>query len=158
MFDIYLTEELVTEPVSEGRPDVEALYGKIRIGEFQETFIASLFFWSRTQYEQHWRTALERIIAGATQSALITSYAEPPANVTGDDYLVWWPLYREGDLVYVHNQLLFFRQLSRPFSVEHPWESIGERETVDDEGAQISEWITSVQSIRDCLARKLTKH
>ena len=44
MFDIFLTEESAEEPASEGRLHVEAVYGKIRIGEFHETFIASLFF------------------------------------------------------------------------------------------------------------------
>jgi hypothetical protein len=158
MFDIFLTEESAEEPASEGRLHVEAVYGKIRIGEFHETFIASLFFWSRTQYEHHWRTALERIVGGATQSALIASYVEPPATLIGEEFLVWWPLYREREVVYVQNHLLFFGQLSNPFSAERYWESVGERQTVTAEGAQISEWITSVQSIRDYLARKLTGH
>jgi hypothetical protein len=153
MFDISLTDELVTEPVSEGATGSEAVYGRIRIGDYQETFITSLSFWNRPQYERHWATALQRIVGGKDRSALITSCVEPPLDVTSDDFLVWWPLYRDGDTGYVQNQLLFFKQLSSPFSLDRAWESVRERQVVNVEGSQISEWITNVQNIRDYLNR-----
>lgn len=54
MFDISLRDELVTQPVSKGVPGSDAVYGRIHIEEYQETFIASLSFWNRPQYERHW--------------------------------------------------------------------------------------------------------
>ncbi len=77
-------------------------------------------------YQQHWESALGRLVEGATKSALITSDADP----TVAKYIFWWPLYRDGDTVYVQNQMLHYDQLPRPFSILDPWKSIHERRTV----------------------------
>jgi len=155
MFEILLTDEQVTEPASGTSTKAESVYGNIHVEDYRETFITDLSYWNRAEYEQHWITALQRLLGNATQSALITSIVPPPKEPTDEDFLVWWPLYRERDFVYVQNQLLFFRQLSRPFSPERPWDSVGPRRTVNPEGLEISEWTTTIESIRSCLSRKL---
>src|SRR5581483_2910236 len=156
MFDISLTEELVTEPASEAS-HAEAVYGKIRIEDHRETFITDLSHWNRTQYEQHWIRALQRLLGDATHSVLITSYSPPRPQPTPEDFLVWWPLYRERDVVYVQNQLLFFKQLTHPFSADRPWDSLRPRSTVNPEGLEISEWMTTVENIREYLGRRLSR-
>ena len=128
-----------------------------RVSRRTVTFIASLYYWSPLQYEQQWLTALRRVVEGANRSVLITSYVEPPLVVTSDDYLVWWPLYRAEDVVYVQNQMLFFKTLKAPFSIECPWEFVRDRQALNAEGVQVSEWVTNVQSIRECLNRKLDR-
>src|SRR5260370_12510682 len=100
MFEVRLTDEVVPET----DPGVIALYGKIQIGEHVETFITSLVSWNPSLYEHHWLSALRRLLEGARTSALITSYVEPGLA----DHLMWWPLYREGDAVYVQNHMLFY--------------------------------------------------
>src|SRR5579863_9497627 len=104
MFDIYLTDESVPDL----KPGDRAVYGKIRIDDYQETFVASLVFWSPAQYQRHWETSLRRIVAGGDRSALITSYVEPAPG----GFLYWWPLFREGQTVHLQNQMLFFDQLN----------------------------------------------
>ncbi len=146
MFDIHLTDEAV----SDLEPGAKAVYGKIRIDEYQETIVASLVFWTPAQYQHHWEISLRRIVDGADRSALITSYAEP---VTGG-FLWWWPLYRDRESVHLQNQMLFFDQLSRPFSSEKPWDSVGDRKAFTSEGLPISQWVTTMQSIREFLGRK----
>jgi hypothetical protein len=100
MFGIYLTGETVTE---EGDPDFKAVRGEIRIGAFRERFVARVVFWGAEQYEKQWESALRKIVTGSTPAALITDYVEP--NLSSGNSLWWWPLYREGDSVYIQNQL-----------------------------------------------------
>lgn len=145
MFDIYLTEEFVEESQH------QAVYGKILLGDYTETFVASLVCWSPRNYEEHWRHALERLITGSDRSALIASYVEPGMS----EFLTWWPLYQDlNRIVYVRNELLIYSQLIRPFSSELLWTFIRQRQTMTSEGLPISEWITDIESIRECLARK----
>ncbi len=146
MFNINLTDDLVPET----DPGVVAIYGKISIDEYVETFVTSLVFWDRRRYQHHWLSALGRLLEGANKSALITSYVEPGLS----DHLLWWPLYRVGDAVYVQNHMLFYSHLAKPFSQEDPWQSIPERTTVNAEGRRISEWATDLPSIRGCFDRR----
>ncbi len=148
MFEIHTTDERLPESETDGAP---VILGKIVIDNFRETFAPSLSFWTRDQYEMQWIRALEKLVAGEDRSALITDYVEPPTEVTSNSYLVWWPMYREGDTIFVQNHLLFFHQLSRPFSLDRFWESVPDRRIVGEEGQKVSEWVTTVQDIRDFL-------
>jgi len=150
MFDIYLTSEVVPE----SETTAKAVYGKIHIGNYVETFVSSLAVWGREQYRASWTQALQRVADGVGPAALITSYVKPKLP---DDFLIWWPLYPVGETVYVRNELLFYRQLRTPFSLDHPWESVRERQVTNAEGIRISEWVTTTQSIRECLERKLPR-
>ena len=143
MFDIYLTDEVVPES------DGHAVYGKIQIEDYSETFVASMVGWTRAQYEQHWREACQRLIRDGKESALISSNEEP----SWSEFLVWWPLYRDGDVVYVRNELMIYAQLTEHFSIGNPWASIRKRKIVNDEGLKISEWETTIQSIERYLER-----
>ena len=163
MFDIHLTGEIVTEDA-----DSKAVWGEIRIGAFRERFVARVVCWSAEQYEKQWESALRKIVTGSTPTALITDYVEP--NLSSGNSLWWWPLYREGDSVYIQNHLrMLYRKgdsvymqnqlvssgpLDLQFSVQRPWESIKERKIVGAEGSKISEWETIVESIEDCLVRR----
>jgi hypothetical protein len=165
MFDIYLTGEIATE---EDDPDFKAVWEEIRIGAFRERFVARVVSWGAEQYEKQWESALREIVAGSTPTALITDHVEP--KLSSGNSLCWWPLYREGDSVYIQNQL---RRLYRKgdtgymqdqlassgpldllFSLQRPWKSIKERKIVGAEGSKISEWATTVESIEDCLGRR----
>ena len=144
MFDIYLTDEVVPES------DGYALYGKIQVEDYTETFIASLVCWNPAQYEQHWREACQRLVHGQQDSALICSYVESSMS----EFLVWWPLYRDGQIIHVQNELLIYSRPGKPFNVNEPWSSIPQRRTVNDDGLEISEWDTLLQSIHELLERK----
>jgi hypothetical protein len=149
MFDIFLTDEVVEEL----DPGVKAVYGKIQIGDFSETFDTSLISWDRVQYERHWSSAIHRILEGHERSALITSFVEPPLS----RHLVWWPMYRDGDTVYFQNQLLFFDQLDQPFSAGHFWDFIGQRHQRSDDSQRISEWVLPIMAVEVYLRRNANK-
>jgi hypothetical protein len=165
MFDIFLTGEIVTD---QDDRDFKGVWGEIRIGAFRERFVAGVASWSAEQYEKQWESALRNIVTASTPTALITDYVEP--NLSSGTSLLWWPLYREGDSVYIQNQLrILYRKgdsvymqdqlasagpLDLQFSLQRPWESIKERKIVNGEGEKISEWATNVEYIEDCLARR----
>ncbi len=149
MFSIITTDERLPESETNGVPVV---YGKIVIGDFQETFATSLASWTRSEYDLHWKKALEKLVAGGDRSALLADYVEPPVYPYSGGYLFWWPLYRDGDAVYVQNHILFFEQLSQPFSADRPWDSVRDRQVVNEDGQKISEWTTTIDEIKHFLS------
>lgn len=165
VFDIYFTGEIATE---ESDPDSKAVWGEIHIGEFRESFVASVMSWSPDQYEKQWESALRKIVTGSTPSALITNYIEP--SLSSGSYLWLWSFHRDGDAIYIQNHLraIYVKEgsvyiqnqlsssdpLDRPFFLERPWESVKEREITGAEGSKISEWVTTVRSTEETLLRR----
>lgn len=145
MFDISLTDELIAGL----DPGETAVFGIISIGDFVENIYVGLTSWSRGQYEQQWRMAVARIVAGADRSPLIVSYVEPPLA----NSVMLWPIYRDGETVYIQNRLLFLDQLSEPFSADRPWDFLTDRKTISANGDRISEWTTNVDSLREFLRK-----
>jgi CdiI N-terminal domain len=118
--------------------------GELRLGEVHEYFQSVLGFWELGDYTKSWATGLRRILAGASISCLATSVTDPATA----NFVETWPLYREGDDVYVHNKFLFLDQLTREFDPKAPWESIGPRSVVNEDGRRISEWQVRLDDIR----------
>jgi hypothetical protein len=145
MFDISISDAAI-QGLDSGE---NAVYSTIIIGDFYETFYTSLVSWTRERYQSHWQAALARIIAGAERSALIASYVEPKLS----KQLMWWPLYREANDVYIQNHLLFFDHLSLPFSADHAWDFVRDRQTINSEGQRISEWCANIDSLHKFLSR-----
>lgn len=143
-FSISFTEEPVWYP---GEGAAGELFGLIVLDDFMENFSSSLFEWSKQQYLEQWQQALSTIVGGATKAALITSYVGPQ----NASHLVWWSLYRVNQLVYVQNHLLFYDQLTRPFAIEDAVSFLHDRQTVGEDGEQISEWCVRLSDIRSSL-------
>jgi hypothetical protein len=113
-----------------------AARGLLSIGNWKEEFYSSLFLWNRADYEIQWRNAIDDILNGGHKSALITEYLTPQVS----SHLVWWPMYRQGETVFLQNHLLFFDHLHQPFSPASPYASLMDRKTVGEAGESISEW------------------
>ncbi len=121
--------------------------GEITLGEHQERFHSAIDYWSTRQYEESWHTALKRLVDGEEVSCLVTNMVDPEhAN-----FLTVWPLYRIGNQVHVQNQIVFLQELDHPFSAAEPWRSVDARETVDEDGNRISEWVVSLHDVRQFL-------
>jgi hypothetical protein len=124
--------------------------GQIILGDFQERFRSLITFWKPQDYVRHWQAALRRITTTEDRSCLITSVAAP-----GDaDYLMWWPMYRVGRVVYVQNAVLIFESLAEPLNLADPFASIPERSVVTEDGDPVSEWSVPVSSVQDFLAEE----
>jgi hypothetical protein len=118
--------------------------GEIRLGDFYETFWASLSYWNEYDYLNQWKDALKRICNGNNRSCLITSIYDP----SNANYIFWWPLYLDENIVHIQNHILFLDELDQPFSEQNPYESIRSRETVSEDSSKISEWDVQVNDIK----------
>jgi hypothetical protein len=111
--------------------------------------VTSLVTWSRKDYESQWYGACQRLVEGATESALVASYVDPSMS----EFFMWWPLYRKGEIVHVRNELVPYSQLTKPFNPNEPWAFLKKRKIMTDEGLEISEWNTTVEHIQRFLVR-----
>ena len=118
--------------------------GEIIIGEFHETFTASLSYWSELDYLNQWKTALTKICSSAEKSCLITSMFDPSTA----NFIFWWALYLDDNTVHIRNQILFLKELDKPFMELNPYEFIRNRITETDEGDKISEWDVNINDIK----------
>lgn len=117
--------------------------GEIVLGEFRELFIASLSFWTKAEYETHWREALNRMIKNVSPSSLITTMYDPAVA----NFIFWWPMYRQGDEIVVHNQMLLLMEFEERLDPNNPYSFIPEYESVNEDGQKVSEWKISVEEI-----------
>jgi hypothetical protein len=120
--------------------------GRIIIDDFTETFRAPLGFWGESDYRRSWRQAFEVLNADPhATSCLMTSMTDP----VNTNFLTCWPMYREGEEVYIQNALIFLDEIEQDFDPAAPWDSVRPREAIDEDGNKISEWITSMSSLRE---------
>jgi hypothetical protein len=118
--------------------------GRLVLGEEQEFFQSSLFQWSKEDYEAQWRYAIKTLLDGGEKAALIVEYVSPEFATQ----LEWWPMYRQVNSVYIQDHLLFYDQLSVPFSLNNAFSRLKDRETKDADGQSISEWCVSLSDVK----------
>ena len=102
-----------------------------------ESFDSPYSYWSQAAYLNHWYNSLIRLIEGKKPTALITSMHEPDRA----NFIFWWVLYPDGDIVHIQNHVLFIEKLASPFSEKKFYYHISEREFINNEGQKISEWV-----------------
>jgi len=140
VFDIYFLD---AEP-EEQEEGWLALRGCSVLGEFQEEFLAALGPWTREQYQRHWIQAARRLVEG-------------PYDRTGfftSAFQFWWTMWREGEDVFVQQQLLISETLREPFNPDDPYRQLRDRHSTSDDGLPLSEWRLTMNDIRDFLARR----
>jgi hypothetical protein len=116
------------------------------IGDFTETFVVPLGFWAEADYRASWRRAFE-VLEGDPRAVacLMTSMTDPVAS----NFLVCWPLYREGEDVYVQNAIVLLDEIEGRFDPGGPWGSLEPRRGMDDDGNTVPEWATSMGLLRE---------
>ena len=99
-----------------------------------------LGFWGEADYRASWRRAFE-VLEGDPRAVacLMTSMTDPATS----NFLICWPMYREGEDVYVQNAIVLLDEIEGPFDPGAPWGSLEPRQEMDDDGNRISEWATS---------------
>jgi hypothetical protein len=123
--------------------------GRIVIGDFTETFKIPLGFWDESDYHRSWRQAFQVLNANPrSTSCLMTSMTDP----NNSNFLVCWPMYREDEDVYIQNAIIFLDEIEGAFDPAAPWDYVGPRHGIDEDGNKISEWITSMDSLREFFA------
>ncbi|MGB8259572.1 MAG: hypothetical protein WCE75_04445 [Terracidiphilus sp.] len=146
-FAIHFFDEPPIQDLTDDGQPLFLAHGRLIAGDYWENFYASLDEWTISQYESQWREAVQRTVDGAGKSALIVNYASPERG----GHLEWWPMYRDGDSVFLQDHLLFFSQLQVPFSPDHPCRSLRDRQVLSEDGAPISEWCVDMDDLRQFL-------
>ncbi len=111
-------------------------YGTITIGDFIERFECDFSFWNKHDYKIQWREAIDRIKRGENISCFITSMRDPDTA----NFIVLWPIFREGDVMFFRNRLLFLDSIEGSLKAEDPYCHIAERETTTEGDLKASEW------------------
>jgi hypothetical protein len=143
VFAIELRPQLET---GEGNGTSGEVSGRIVIGKFVETFRVPLGFWGESDYLSSWRRAFEVLNADPhSTSCLMTSMTDP----VNTNFLGCWPMYREDDDVHIQNAIIFIDEIGQDFDPTVPWNYVEPRRAVDEDGNKISEWITSMDSLRE---------
>lgn len=112
------------------------LPGKIIADNLNEGFRSAIGYWSADDYRRQWVAAIDVIIACGEKTALITSIEEPRASSVLD----WWPIFREGQMIYIRSQLLILAQLTKPFDSSRIEDLVEPRKIFSEDGSRISEW------------------
>lgn len=135
-------------PSSKLSPGEVATFAKITIGDFSERMVVPLNYWSRSDYHRQWVGAIKRLLEAEenTPVALITEMYDPVKPAFA---LMWWPLYRRADKVYIRNGFLPFDQVPHPFSLDTAYNLILPRDTTSRSGETISEWVTTVAELEE---------
>ncbi len=136
MFDL----ELLGRP--EGADERLFIWGRIRLGAFQDEFQVPLYDWAPGDYAAQWLAAAERLVAGEPLVVFLTHMVHPTAP-----YHMGWPAWREGDRVVVQERLFLAEQLKEPFDPEHPEAHVGPRQEISDEGLRISQWTVALSDV-----------
>src|SRR5262249_26362363 len=128
-----------------GEPELQdegwyGLWGSVTLGDYRESFLASLSLWSPRDYEQQWLDAATRLIRGEERSAFFTSA-----------FQFWWVMWRDVEAVRVHEEVLTPERLEElgpsPDTSQAPYQLIRPYRSVTEEGEAIAEWHLSVADI-----------
>jgi hypothetical protein len=142
VFAIELQSRRETGEVNGGPAEAS---GRIVIGDFTETFTVPLGFWDESDYRRSWRQAFEVLNADPhSMSCMMTSVTDPGNS----NFLVCWQVYREGEDVYIQNAIIFLDEIKEALDPAAPWGRVGPRRSIDEDGNKISEWATSMDSLR----------
>lgn len=131
--------------------DKRSAKGEIVIDDFIEKFESELTFWKTEDYIRQWVEGIERIIHMTNNSCLITSISNPDhAN-----FILWWVMYKQDNMILFQNQILFFELLDQKFSLDNPYIHVPKRMTVNEDGKEISEWSVPLQEIKNFLKQQM---
>jgi hypothetical protein len=142
MFYIGFTTRPRTD--NEGRPHA---LGGIELGSDSGAFEVDLTVWSPQQYDDQWRAGGARIAAGATSSALITSYRGDDA----ESHAIW-AMWRVGTDIIFAEQIVPGELIPASDVTDAFYRAVGDRRSTTDDGEPVSEWAVPFAQVLSFLA------
>jgi hypothetical protein len=115
---------------------------ELALGDDRQRVATNLVEWSVEDYARQWRQGVQRLIDGETRNCLVTNYQGRDAGV----HFIW-AMWREGEAVSFHEQLVPTEQLTAPFNPDVAWQLVGPRVSVTEEGEPVSEWMVEFESL-----------
>ena len=124
--------------------NIPSVWGEIIIGDFKETFVIPLEYWTLKDYERQWKDALEKIKKN-TKSILITAVQDPAKA----PFIEWWPMYRYRKKIYIRNNIIFGEFYKKKignklFTPETCYDFVPDRTTKFSKGIKPSEWVINL--------------
>jgi CdiI N-terminal domain len=119
-------------PSAGGHPQAGA---ELQLGNDRLRFVVELEHWPKGAYEAQWRAGIGRLAHGAPSTALVTAYRGPDAEMH-----LMWALWRDDDYVYAQEVSVLASELEAPFDPANPYEHVGERVPMADQGLPIAEY------------------
>ena len=143
LFDIHFLTGPKVDP--EGWQHAEA---ELVIGTYRERLRVDLGTWSIEDYSAQWRKAIRRLVDGQEHSRLLTSYRGPSAS-----YHFSWPIWREGERIYLQEALILSEQLASSFEPDAAWDIVTSRDPEQAGSTWVSEWEVSADDLVAWLSR-----
>lgn len=120
------------------------LPASIIIDTFSEIMNIPLTYWSIDDYKLSWLRSLEEGLETKKHSALVTSMYDPENT----NFIFTWVLYFSDDNVFIQNKILFLDECPG-FTPETINNFTEPRTTYNEDGIEISEWITYLDCVID---------
>lgn len=120
------------------------MLGELRIADVTERFAAVMGPWDARDYQRQWLEGIERLLNGATRSALVVSISPRQAS----DYRQWLPMWREGQTVYLQVQFMDWTAGDLKDDPAKLYDAIGLLVRENEEGDQYATHETSVDELR----------
>lgn len=132
---------------------LECCTGEIAIGDYKETFEMPLEYWTIDDYKKQWKDGIERLKT-YNRTCLVAEVQDPLRAPRA----VLWVLYREGNKVYLRNNLLFGERFEKmlkkqPFNLETCYNFTLPRSLSTDKEYPISEWTLELKDFFDQIIR-----
>lgn len=127
---------------------------EIVVNDFRERLSIPLGYWAKNDYEEQWIAAITSILEpNTTKAALVTEMYDPlTAN-----FINIWPLYKDDDRIYIQNSILFLDKLKGDFQISQLSSYVLERETINEDGDDISEWNISIKDLEEFISESRVK-
>lgn len=127
----------------------QVLVGRIKMEGVEECFHSPVSYWRREEYLQSWYSSLCQGINEKRHSVLVTSMLDPKNS----NFVMVWVLYYVGENVYIQNSVVFLDEVGPGFYLNDVNSYVGVRETCNEDGVEISEWVVPLSEVIDCKDR-----
>jgi hypothetical protein len=123
-------------------------HGVIRLGEYQEELTLSQSMWMLEDYEAHWKSALDRVLAGK-KTRLITDMCDPRQEGLLKSWLFYPDPEAESPRVLVQHQMMACEHVPPFLSTGEVCSYVPGFKEVSDEGLRLQTWTISIQELRE---------
>lgn len=117
--------------------------GSFNFSGSHEKFSLALSYWSRGQYLESWNCSINAGLKIGQHTAIITSMRDPQ----NANFIPVWIFYHGGLECFVQNKILFLQDYGGEFNSSSVNSYIGQRETHNEDGVRISEWVVPLQEV-----------
>lgn len=117
--------------------------GTIVAGDLSEEFEVSLVDWDEAAYRDSWCRELSRFVRGADKAVLLTVAMDPSRA----NWMRGYVLYKFGPEVRVQERMFILDELREQFNLSDPSASVGDYESVNEDGMRISQWVVPMRDI-----------